>query len=277
MIKGRWPKVNLVLRRSGQAILCYNAIAGTGEGCCMKNFFAWPFIRVFSLWFEAANNAIDGILQAAKTQRHLKFHLLAAFSVLLFCFSVGLDKYEFAVIAMVTLLVIVAEMFNSALEAAVDLATRESNELARTAKDIAAGAVLISAIGALVIAFLILGPHIAVIWRGDYRVPSHAAGNIAVLAVIMIMLVVILIKAHFGRGHPLRGGFPSGHTASAFSLWISLVHVTADPWLIGCGFLAALLAAANRLRLKIHTFRDVFFGALLGAAITLVLFRVFYR
>jgi len=243
----------------------------------MKNISQWPFISIFSRWFEAVNNAIDGIMHAAKTQRHLKFHLLAAFSVLLFCFALGLNKGEFAVIALVTMMVIVAEMFNSALEAAVDLSIRESSELARTAKDIAAGAVLISAIGSLVVAYLILGPHIAGIWRGDYHVPRHAAGNIAVLAVIMIMLTVILIKAHFGSGYPLRGGFPSGHTASAFALWISLVHVTADPWLIGCGLLAALLVAANRLRLKIHSFRDVFFGALIGAAITLVLFRVFYR
>jgi diacylglycerol kinase (ATP) len=243
----------------------------------MKSFYQWPIVRPVSLWFEAANNAINGILQAAKTERHLKFHLLAAFSVLLFCFGLGVDKYEFAVIALVTLLVIVAEMFNSALEAAVDLATKEFRELAQRAKDIAAGAVLIAAIGALVIGYLILGPHIAGIWQGNFRVPSYAAGHIAVLAVIMIMLVVILIKAHFSTGYPLRGGFPSGHTASAFSLWISLLHATGSPWLIGPGLFVALLVAFSRLRLKIHTFRDVFFGALLGSAITMVLFWVFYR
>ena len=112
---------------------------------------------------------------------------------------------------------------------------------------------------------------------GNYSIPSHTAANIAALAVIMIMLMVILIKAHFGRGFPLRGGFPSGHSASAFSLWVSLLHVTANPWLIACGFLAALLVAASRLRLKIHTFQDVVFGALLGSAVTLLLFRVFYH
>jgi diacylglycerol kinase len=59
----------------------------------MNKLSQWPFIRIFSRWFDAANNAIDGILHAAKTQRHLKFHLLAAFSVLLFCFAVGLDSF----------------------------------------------------------------------------------------------------------------------------------------------------------------------------------------
>jgi diacylglycerol kinase (ATP) len=243
----------------------------------MINFSHWPVIRVFSRWFVAADNAIAGILQAAQTQRHLKFHLLAAFSVLLFCFAMGVGKYDFAIIALITIMVIVAEMFNSALEAVVDLATREFAPLARIAKDISAGAVLISAIGALVIGFLILGPHIARVWQGRYRVPRYTAANIAVLAVIMIMLVVILLKAHFGASQPLHGGFPSGHSASAFSVWISLIQVTASPWLIGLGLLGAILIAASRLRLKIHTFREVSYGALLGSAITMILFKVFYR
>jgi diacylglycerol kinase (ATP) len=242
----------------------------------MIDFSHWPFMRVFSRWFAAANNAIEGILHAAKTQRHLQFHLAAAFSVLLGCFVIGLDKHEFAIIALITILVIVAEMFNSALEAVVDLATQEFGTLARTAKDISAGAVLISAIGALVIGYLILGPHLAKIWLGFYHVPRHTAGNIAVLAIIMIMLMVILIKSYCGASHPLRGGFPSGHSASAFSLWISLIHVTGNPWLMGMGLLGAISIAASRLRLKIHTFRDVFFGALLGSAITLILFKVFF-
>ena len=243
----------------------------------MKNTSQWPLIRVFSLWFDAANNAINGILQAARTQRHLKFHLVAAFSVLLFCFALGVDKYEFAIITLVTLLVIMAEMFNSALEAAVDLATQELREPARKAKDIAAGAVLICAVGAVIIGYLVLGPHIAGIFQGKYRLPHHTASNIAVLAVIMIMLVVILIKALTGSGYPLRGGFPSGHTAAAFSLWVSLAHASDNYWLIGLGFLGALLVGASRLRLKVHRVRDVVFGALLGTAVTLVLFRVFYR
>ncbi len=243
----------------------------------MTDLSRWPFIRVLDRWFSAANDAINGILQAARTQRHLKFHLSAAFAVLLLSFSLEVDRYEFALIALVTLLVIVAEMFNSALEAAVDLAVQEYRELARKAKDIAAGAVLISAVGALVVAYLILGPHIASVWRGQYRVPRHAAGNIAILAVIMIMLAVILIKTRSGGPFPLRGGFPSGHTATAFSLWVSLLHVTASPWLIGTGLLAAALTGAQRQRRGIHTWRDVIFGALLGAGVTLVLFRVFHR
>ena len=261
---------------AGDFVLQWPLFRG-GTGGRMIDFSQWPVVRIFYRWFAAANNATEGILQAAKTQRHIKFHLLAAFSVLLCCFIIGLDKVEFAIIALISIVVIVAEMFNSALEAAVDLATQEFKTLARTAKDIAAGAVLISAIGALVIAYVILGPHLVRIWRGFYRVPRHTAGNIAMLAIMMIMLVVILIKAYSGASHPLRGGFPSGHSASAFSLWISLVHVTANPWLIGLGLLGAISIAVSRLRFKIHTWRDISYGALLGSAITLILFAAFSR
>ncbi len=243
----------------------------------MKPISQWPIVGIFSRWFAAADHAMEGILHAAKTQRHLQFHLLAAFAVLLCCFAIGLDKYEFAAIALAIIGVIVAEMFNSALEAAVDLITLERKPLARIAKDMAAGAVLISVVGALVIGSMILGPHLVRIVSGLYRVPRHTAGNIAVLSLIMIMLIVILIKAYGGHGHPLRGGFPSGQAASAFSLWISLVHVAPDPWFVWPGLAAAAAVAVVRWRSGLHVFRDVLFGALLGAAVTLVLFRIFYR
>jgi diacylglycerol kinase (ATP) len=243
----------------------------------MKPFARWPILGIVHHWFAAADNAMEGILHAAKTQRHLQFHLAAAFSVLLGCFVIGLDKNEFAAIALAIIVVIVAEMFNSALEAAVDLVTREHEPLARIAKDMAAGAVLVSAVGALVIGVMILGPHLVRIGRGFYRVPSHSPGNIAVLSLIMIMLIVILIKAYGGHGHPLRGGFPSGQAASAFSLWISLIHVAPGPWFVWPGLLAAAAMAASRLRSRMHKWRDIVFGSLLGTAVTLVLFRIFYR
>ena len=80
-----------------------------------------PVFKFIINWIESSNNAIEGILQATKTQRHIKFHLFAAFIVLLFCFVIGVEKNEFIIITLITLLVIVSEMFNTALEAIVDI------------------------------------------------------------------------------------------------------------------------------------------------------------
>ena len=110
-------------------------------------------------WIEASNNAIEGILHATKTQSHIKFHLFAAFSVLLFCFMIGVEKNEFIIITLITLLVIISEMFNTALEAIVNITSPKENKIAKIAKDIAAGAVLVSSVGAVIIGYLVLWPY----------------------------------------------------------------------------------------------------------------------
>lgn len=238
-----------------------------------KKFF---LTRIFVQWFESADNAIEGILYATKYQRHIKFHLFSAFIVLLLCFMIGVKKDEFIIITFITLLVIVAEMFNSSLEAVVDISSPKKNEIARIAKDIASGAVLVSSIGAIIIGYLILWPYIIRIFNEGFKISKHQAENIAVLAVIIVMLIIIVVKAYFGRGRPLRGGFPSGHSAIAFSIWISVTKMTLNKIILIFVLIVAILISLNQLLKKIHFIWDIIMGAVTGMLITLLLFWIFY-
>lgn len=236
----------------------------------------WPVLNLIFNWFESANAATEGIIVAARTQRHVKFHLLVAFIVLFGCFLIGIEKFEFIAIALITLLVIVAEMFNSALELVVDLKSPEINEKARIAKDIAAGAVLITAVGALIIGYLILWPYFIRIIQDGFWIAKHYPENIAVLAVIVIMLLVIMLKAFLGRGHPLKGGCPSGHAAIAFSIWISITYISSNTlvWIIS--LILALTIASSRLLKRIHSILDIVLGVAIGILTTMALFWIFY-
>jgi diacylglycerol kinase (ATP) len=236
----------------------------------------WPVLNLIFHWFDSANAATEGILEAAKNHRHVKFHLLVAFVVLFGCFLIGIEKFEFIAIALITLLVIVAEMFNSALEVVVDLKSPEKNEKARIAKDIAAGAVLITAVGALIVGYLILWPYFLRIIHEGFWIAKHYAENIAVLAVIIIMILVVMLKAYLGKGHPLKGGCPSGHTAVVFSMWISLTYISTSAvvWIVG--LVIALLVTASRLLKNIHSLLDIVVGAALGILTTITLFWIFY-
>lgn len=235
-----------------------------------------PVIRIFSRWFESANSATEGILHAARTQPHIKFHLIASFVVLFFCFMIGVNKFEFITIALITMLVIVAEMFNSALESMVDLKSPETSEKARIAKDIAAGAVLICAVGAFIVGYLILWPYLMRIISEGFWITKHTPENIAVLAVIIIMLLVIMFKAYLGKGHPLKGGFPSGHAAIVFSIWISITYMSNNRIMIYSTLVLAVVFSLCRLHRRIHTILDVVFGIAIGSFITLLLFWIFY-
>ena len=78
-----------------------------------------------------------------------------------------------------------------------------------------------------------------------------------------------------GKGHPLRGGMPSGHAALAFSAWIAVTFITASFTAPLLSFILAVIIAQSRVITKVHTWWEVFLGSLMGAVVTLLLFRVF--
>jgi len=107
-------------------------------------------------------HAFSGVWYVVRTQRNARIHLTVALVVIALGLWLGLSYTEWAVIVLTIGLVLAAEAFNTVAEAAVDLATAERHPLAKIAKDVAAGAVLLMAITAVVVGLLILGPPL---WR----------------------------------------------------------------------------------------------------------------
>lgn len=226
-------------------------------------------------WIKSANFAIEGILQAARSERHLRYHFLAAAAVLLFSYAMGVTKAQFLIIALAVIAVLLAEMMNTALEAIVDILAPEHHESARTAKDVAAGAVLITALGALLVGYTVLFPYVRNIFYRGFRVAKHSPDEITIIAVIMVLIAVVLMKAIFGKGHPLRGGMPSGHAAVAFAIWMAVTYSTEDFLVSALSFVLAALIARSRVTSGVHRVWEVLLGGLVGALITFLLFKAF--
>ncbi|MCL0037910.1 diacylglycerol kinase [Thermodesulfovibrionales bacterium] len=229
----------------------------------------------FKKWIRSANNAIEGILHAAKTQRHLRYHLVTAAAVLVLSFVLGINKTEFMIISIAIILVLFAEMINTAIEYVVDIVSPEQSEKARMAKDVAAGAVLITAFGAVVLGCVILFPYLSRAFETGIYIVKHSEEDIALISVIIVLILVVVLKAYFGRGHPLRGGMPSGHAAIAFSVWMTITYVTESFIASLLCFMLAIIIAQSRVMAKIHTPLEATFGAVIGAGITFVLFSIF--
>ena len=104
--------------------------------------------------------AIEGIISSFKTERNMKIHVLAMIVVIALGLFFKLNKGEWCFIIIAIASVISAELFNTAIETVVDMVSPERNPKAKLAKDIAAGAVLVVAIGAAIIGFIIFGPPI---------------------------------------------------------------------------------------------------------------------
>lgn len=104
--------------------------------------------------------AFRGLWYAIRTQRNMRVHLTAAVLVIIFSILLHISTIEFAIIFLAISSVMVAEVFNTVIECIVDLASPNYHPLARSAKDAAAGAVLLCAIFSVVIALFIFGPHL---------------------------------------------------------------------------------------------------------------------
>jgi len=101
-----------------------------------------------------------GLWWALKTQRNLRIHIGLGTLATLLGLLLGFSTLEFAVLVVTMTLVITLELVNTVVEAAVDLASPAYHPLAKVAKDVAAGAVLASAIGAVLIGLLLFLPRL---------------------------------------------------------------------------------------------------------------------
>ncbi|KPK45870.1 MAG: hypothetical protein AMK74_02115 [Nitrospira bacterium SM23_35] len=229
----------------------------------------------FRQWWRSANFAIEGILHAAKTQRHLRYHYFSASAVLLLSYVLGVSRTEFLIIALSVIAVLLAEMFNTAIEALVDMVSPEQSEKARVAKDISAGAVFVTAFGVAVIGYIILFPYLRNAFHAGISISKHTKEEIALIAIVIVLILVVITKAYFGKGLPLRGGMPSGHSALAFSAWVATTYITENFVASMLTFAFAVFVAQSRVGTRAHTVLEVLLGGLMGASVTFLLFRIF--
>lgn len=226
-------------------------------------------------WIESAGNAIEGILHAAKTQRHIRYHLYAAIAILITAFVLGVRGTNFVLLITLTTLVISIEMINTAVEIITDILFKEYDPRAKAIKDTAAGAVLITALGAALIGYILLFEPARDFFYNGLVIAKRSEPDIAVIALIVVLIFVVITKSLFGKGEPLRGGMPSGHSAVGFSIWIAITFLTESFMASMLVLIMAIFIAKSRVAVDIHRPREVVLGALLGIIVTFLLFRIF--
>ena len=226
-------------------------------------------------FIDSVNCAIDGIIYTARTQKHMQRHFIAALALLLLVLLLKVSPLEFTVLTISVCFVLFAELLNTSIEVVVDMISPEFNTLARTAKDVAAGGVLIAAIGAAVMGTLVLSRYIFPIYKDGLEMMGASNGIVPVIALLMVIIAVVFLKTLSGKGSPMEGGLPSGHAAVAFSIATIITFNTLDPMTSLLTFTLAVMVSHSRLLLKIHTMREVLLGAIAGTAITLGVMLLF--
>jgi diacylglycerol kinase (ATP) len=227
---------------------------------------------------ESFNYAFEGVIHVLRTQRNMRLHFLIAALVLAAGVVVGVRRFELIALLLAIAFVLIAEMINTAVEHTIDVATTSFDPMAKLAKDIAAGAVLIASVNAVAIGYLVFAHRI-----GDRstRVLERVRDvpiTLTLIALVLTIIVVLVTKALTGRGTPLRGGLPSGHAALAFAGWMAATYAVGDSnhqFLISSlTLIMALLVAQTRVESGVHSALEVAYGGALGALVTLVVFQL---
>lgn len=229
---------------------------------------------------QSFNYAFQGLVYAVRFQRNMRIHLAIGALVLIASVFLNLSRLEFAVVVFAITFVLAMELLNSAVEKVVDIATGETDPRAKAAKDLAAGAVLIAAINALVVAYLVLAGRLAHVSLDLLSAIRRSPTHLTIVALGVVMAAVIAVKAFQGRGTPLSGGLPSGHAALAFAGWTAVTFVvgeTREGLLVSMITLAvALMVGQSRLEKDIHSLLEVVLGALLGIVVTTLIFQLWF-
>ncbi|MEP6574675.1 MAG: diacylglycerol kinase family protein [Gemmatimonadota bacterium] len=118
-----------------------------------------PLFSARARW-RSIGFALRGIRTLLVTQHNARIHLVATLVACFLGVALGISRLEWCVVVVATVAVWAAEALNTALEMLCDVASPDFHPLVEKAKDIAAGAVLISALGSVTLAILIFGPRI---------------------------------------------------------------------------------------------------------------------
>jgi diacylglycerol kinase (ATP) len=150
--------------------------------------------------------------------------------------------------------------------------------MAKMAKDIAAGCVLVTAVYAIVVGYMLFVRKLKIIDLSDALLKIRGSPwHITFVALVLVLTAVVVMKLTLHKGTPFRGGMPSGHSAFGFSVFTITAFLTNNAIVITLVFLVALLLAISRVRKGLHTAWEVIAGSLVGILVTVLIFQLLYR
>ncbi len=224
---------------------------------------------------ESFNYAIEGLVHVLKTQRNMRIHFVFAFLVLLLSLFFNLSRLELIAIFFAIVLVLVSELINTALEASIDIYTTTYDPLAKMAKDVAAAAVLLAALNAIFVGYFIffhrLNQFSLLALERIKSLPLYVTG----VALALVLITSIALKAWTGAQNFMRGGWPSAHSAAAGSLFTSISLLSKNFLLATLAFFLCLLVIQSRVEKDIHSWFEVTAGVIIGILFTVLIFQLF--
>lgn len=228
---------------------------------------------------DAWKNAFNGIIYATTTQGNIKKQLIIAVVVVIISLFFNLNRAEFLCFLFTIVLILFAEMVNTAIETVVDLYVDVYHPKAKIAKDVAAGGVVITTINAVIVAYFLFFDKISDIGLNFIanvtNSPVHLAFSVMIVVIIAVLALIAYAKTNKHKG--LNAKFiPSGHTTIAFAATTIIWLITDNIVILMLSLVMAILLAESRAAAKEHKLSEIIFSGCFGTAMTLVLYGIAY-
>ncbi len=227
---------------------------------------------------DAWKNAFNGIIYATTTQSNIKKQLLIAVVVVIISLFFNLNRAEFLCFLFTIVLIIFAEMVNTAIETVVDLYVDVYHPKAKIAKDVAAGGVVITTINALIVAYFLFFDKIADIGlnliKNITSTPSHLAFAVIIITAIAILALIAYAKTN---KHKIfnQNFVPSGYTTIAFAANTIIWILTDNFIVLMLSLIISIFVAEGRVEAKQHKLSEIIFSAAFGTVLVLVALGTF--
>ena len=230
-------------------------------------------------FIEACNNAVNGIIYTATTQRNFRIQLVLAVIVMILSLFYGLDTSQFLCLVFALFFVLFAEMINTAIETVVDLFVDVYHPKAKIAKDVAAGAVVLSAINAIVVGYFIFfkAENLSELSQSVLHNMVKSPVHLTFVAVMLVVIAVVAIKASCSkkkqRGELIKDGFvPSGQSAIAFAILTAIWLNSRDIITFTLALALSVLLVGNRYKSNARTKAEIVFGICMGVLIVILIY-----
>ncbi|MEG1257035.1 diacylglycerol kinase [Clostridium sp.] len=223
---------------------------------------------------DSFNYAIEGIIYSIRTQRNMRIHMIITMLVLIGSFFFDLTKIELLILTITITMVVVAEMINTAVECAIDATTNFYHPLAKIAKNVAAGAVLITALNAILVAYIIFYDKVLPFSLIILSKIKNSNPHMIFFMLVIVCIATVVVKAIYDEGTPLRGGMPSGHSSIAFAIATTITLLTTEPLIMILAFLLAFIVAQSRVDSDVHSILEVVLGGAFGSLLILFLYQI---
>lgn len=224
-------------------------------------------------FFDACKNAVNGIIYGTTTQSNVKKQLVIIAFVMLISLFFNLSKVEFICLIISVVLIIFAEMINTAVETVVDLCTEIYHPKAKIAKDVAAGAVVITALNAVIVSYFVFFDKIGEMGNSIYKTIINSPTYLAFVIVALIIIIAVALKsAKIKEKKSNKQLIISCQSMLASAAVVATWIVTENIVALSFAVILAVMICMNRVESKERTVMEVILGVMIGILITILMY-----